>query len=341
MKELIRKNIRELEPYKCARDEFSGEASVYLDANESPYNAPYDRYPDPLQLALKAKIAKLKGTRASQIMLGVGSDEPIDLIERIFCEPQVDNIVAIAPSYGMYGVEASVNNVEFRQVALNADFSLNVERMLAAADAHTKVMFVCSPNNPTGNLLQKESVRALLEQWDGIVVVDEAYIDFAGDGKSWLSELDKYEKLIVLQTFSKAWAMAGARCGMAFASEEIISVMNNVKYPYNLSLLVQQYVSEQLDKTAEKEEWVRLTVEERKRMEKELNTLKCVVKTYPSDANFLLTEVTDAVGIYRRLVEKGIIVRNRNSVKMCEGCLRITIGTREENDTLLNELRKI
>lgn len=338
IEDLTRKNIRDLAPYKCARDEFQGEARIYLDANESPFNAPYDRYPDPLQKDLKKKISALKKVRESQIMLGVGSDEPIDLIERIFCEPRIDNIVSIAPSYGMYSVEASVNDIEFREVFLDENFAMNADKMLAATNSHTTVMFICSPNNPTGNIIEKTEILRLLNEWDGIVVIDEAYIDFAPEGSSWLTVLDQYEKLIVLQTFSKAWAMAGIRCGMAFANEPIIQLMNKVKYPYNMNQLTQEYVSRQLDKKEEKEEWVKLTISERERVKTELMKQSNVSFVYPSDANFLLVKMDDAKGTYLRLIDEGIIVRNRSNVRLCEGCLRITIGTKKENDELLKAL---
>lgn len=338
--ELVRPNIRHLKPYSCARDEFKGEARVYLDANENPHNQPYNRYPDPLQQELKGKIARLKGVRPTQIMLGVGSDEPIDLIFRIFCEPGEDNVVAIEPTYGMYGVCADINNVAYRRVRLNEDFTLDADRLLAATDAHTKVIFLCSPNNPTGNLLNREEEEKILRGFDGITVIDEAYIDFA-ETASWLSELDRYPNLIVLHTFSKAWAMASVRCGMAFASEEIIGYFNKVKYPYNVSLLTQQYVSERIEHRAEKEAWQEQLLEERERMLEKLSQLPCVVKVYPTDANFILTRTTDATGIYNRLVQEGIIVRSRNTVTLCENCLRITVGTREENDILLEALSRM
>ena len=233
LKQLVRDNIYALKPYSCARNEFKGEASVFIDANENPFNTSYNRYPDPLQLALKDKIAKIKGVRASQIMLGNGSDEPIDLIIRIFCEPKQDNIVAIEPTYGMYQVCADVNNVEYRKVQLNDDFSLCAKNVLAATDEKTKVIFLCSPNNPTGNLLNRVEMLQIVNGFDGIVVIDEAYIDFAAE-KSWLADLDKYPNIVVLQTFSKAWGLASVRCGMAFASEDIIAYFNKVKYPYNI-----------------------------------------------------------------------------------------------------------
>ncbi len=340
IEQLLRPNIRSLKPYSCARDEFKGEARVYLDANENPRNQPYNRYPDPLQVQLKEKIAQLKGVRPLQIMLGVGSDEPIDLVFRIFCEPKEDNVVAIEPTYGMYSVCAEINDVEYRRVRLNEDFSLDAEKLLNATDEHTKVVFLCSPNNPTGNLLDKGEIEKILRSFDGIIVIDEAYIDFA-DTPSWLSQLDQYPNLIILHTFSKAWAMASVRCGMAFASEQIITYFNKVKYPYNISLLTQQYVSERIDHREEKELWQKQILNERTRLQKELAKLPCVIKTYHSDANFILTRTTDANGIYKSLVQEGIIVRLRDTVTLCDGCLRITVGTRKENDILLEALSRM
>ena len=325
LKELVRENIWKLKPYSCARDEFKGEAKAYLDANENPFNTLYNRYPDPLQWAVKEKIADIKYVKPSQIMLGVGSDEPIDLIFRVFCEPKIDNVVAINPTYGMYGVCADINNVEYRQVNLEADFSLNAEKVLAAADKNTKVIFLCSPNNPTGNLLNTTEIEKILKGFDGIVVIDEAYIDFSDKG-SWISKLSKYPKMVILQTFSKAWGLAAARCGMAFASEEIISFFNKVKYPYNINI---------------KENWVKEILSQRTLMIEELEQLSIVTHIYPTDANFVLVKVDDANLRYKQLVDKGIIVRNRNSVTLCENCLRITIGTAQDNKELLNALRSL
>lgn len=340
LEELVRPNIFALKPYSCARNEFTGEASVFLDANENPLNGPYNRYPDPLQLELKAKIAKMKGVRVEQIMLGNGSDEPIDLIVRIFCEPKEDNIVAIAPSYGMYEVCADVNNVEYRKVLLNDDYSLDATRLLAATDARTKVIFLCSPNNPTGNLLNRQEMLKVVNGFDGIVVIDEAYIDFASE-QSWLNELNKHPNLIVLQTFSKAWGLAAVRCGMAFASEEIMGYFNKVKYPYNINLLTQQFVNEQIEKEQRKQEWVKMLLAQRDRLAKEFSSMPLIKKVYPTDANFILVKVDDANAIYKYLMEKGVIVRNRNSVSLCGGCLRITVGTAEENSELLARLKEI
>ncbi len=338
MEKLIRKNIFALKPYSCARDEFKGEASVFLDANENPLNAPYNRYPDPLQWKVKQKISKIKGVAPERIMLGNGSDEPIDLIYRIFCEPKEDNVVAIAPSYGMYGVCADINNVEYRTVLLNDDFSLDADKLLEATDKNTKVIWLCSPNNPSGNLLNRNEIKKVLNGFSGIVVIDEAYVDFSSE-ESWLQELDNFPRLIVLQTFSKAWGLASVRCGMAFASEEIIGFFNKVKYPYNVNILTQNLVSEELDKEERKKEWVRMILNERDVLTKNLTSLNIVEKVYPSDANFVLAKVNNANAVYNFLVEKGIIVRNRHTVQLCGNCLRITIGTKEENETLIQTLQ--
>ena len=340
LKELVRENIWKLKPYSCARDEFKGEAKAYLDANENPFNTLYNRYPDPLQWAVKEKIADIKYVKPSQIMLGVGSDEPIDLIFRVFCEPKIDNVVAINPTYGMYGVCADINNVEYRQVNLEADFSLNAEKVLAAVDNNSKVIFLCSPNNPTGNLLNATEVEKILKGFDGIVVIDEAYIDFS-DKASWISKLNKYPQMVILQTFSKAWGLAAARCGMAFASEEIISFFNKVKYPYNINILTQKLILEKLEQVEIKNNWVKEILSQRALMIEELEQLSIVEHIYPSDANFILVKVDDANLRYKQLVEKGIIVRNRNSVTLCENCLRITIGTAQDNKELLNALTSL
>ena len=340
LENLIRPNIWALSPYSCARNEFTGEASVFLDANENPYNQPFNRYPDPLQVQLKEKIAALKGVRPTQIMLGVGSDEPIDLIFRIFCEPAKDNVVAINPTYGMYGVCADINNVSYKQVNLNDDFTLDADKVLKACDKHTKVVFLCSPNNPTGNSLKRTEIEKIILGFEGIVVIDEAYIDFSNE-PSWLASLDQYPNIIVLQTFSKAWGMAALRCGMAFASEEIIAFFNKVKYPYNLNLLTQEAVYKQVENGEQKNEWVKALLMERKSLIDALQALPLVKKIYPTDANFVLVKVDDANKIYKQLVDKGIIVRNRNTVTLCEGCLRITVGTPSENKQLLTALQQM
>jgi histidinol-phosphate aminotransferase len=341
LKSLVRKNILNLQPYSCARNEFKGEASVYLDANESPYNWDYHRYPDPLQTLLKKRVSEIKKLRPSQIMIGNGSDETIDLSFRIFCNPGIDNVVAIEPTYGMYKVCADINDIEYRKVLLDADFQLDAEKLLAATDAHTKLVFLCSPNNPSGNLLKRAEMRKVVESFGGIVVIDEAYVDFS-DEPSWLNDLDEYPNLIILHTFSKAWGMAGLRCGFAFASEEIIELFTKVKYPYNLSGKVQQIVLDQLEVGSDyKMEWVRLILKAKKYFIEDLESLPVVKKIYPSDANFLLVKVTNADAIYKKLVEQGIIVRNRNTVSLCNNCLRFTVGTEKENTELINALKKI
>lgn len=339
LQELTRPNIWKLKPYSCARDEFKGEASVYLDANENPNNSPYNRYPDPRQSALKEKIVQIKHARATQLFLGVGSDEPIDLLYRAFCEPRLDNVVAIAPTYGMYGVCADVNDVEYRQVPLNAEFQFSAAELLARCDEHTKLIWLCSPNNPTGNNMQAEEIERILAGFDGITVIDEAYIDFSTQ-PSWLKKLDEYPNLVVLQTFSKAWGSAAIRLGMAFASEAIIDILNKIKYPYNISLPTQQQAIKMLENAPQVQLWIREILKERTFMQNELRKNKHFLHLYPSDANFILCKVTNANRIYAYLVSEGIIVRNRNSVTLCENCLRISIGTHDENQALLQALEK-
>ena len=338
--DLQRENIKNLQPYACARSEFKGNASVFLDANENPMNAPFNRYPDPLQVTLKEKIAALKGVRPTQIMLGNGSDEPIDLAIRIFCEPKEDNIISVDPTYGMYEVSADINNVAYRKVLLNDDFSLDAARVLEKVDSRTKLIFLCSPNNPTANLLDKAQMRRIIEEFQGIVVVDEAYIDFAPEA-SWLKELDKYPNLLILQTFSKAWGLASVRCGMAFASEEIVGFFNKVKPPYNLNFLTQNFVLKALDQAERTQEWVEMLLEQRRIMVEALQVLPCILHIFPTDANFILVKTTDATGIYQSLIQQGIIVRNRSSVSLCNGCLRITIGTAQENAMLIEAMKSL
>ena len=332
---LVRGCIAQLTPYSTARDEYQGELGIFLDANESPYENGYNRYPDPHQKALKAQIAAVKGVAAENIFIGNGSDEAIDVLMRVFCEPRVDNVVAIAPSYGMYKVAAAINDVEMREVQLGEEFSLSVEELLAAADEHTKMIFLCSPNNPTGNSFPRAEMMRLVEQFDGIVVVDEAYIDFA-EVESLKNEIAENENLVVLQTMSKAWAMAGLRVGLALASEQVVGLMSQVKYPYNINLATMAIVSElmeiSIDDKVEQIKSQRTMVAER------LAQSSVVKKIYPSDANFLLVEVDDADAMYDFLISKGIIVRNRNRVCGCKGCLRITIGLPEENERLLESI---
>jgi histidinol-phosphate aminotransferase len=338
LESIIRKNILSLSPYSSARTEFTGEASIFLDANENPYDNGYNRYPDPLQRTVKQVLAPMKGVSEEQLFLGNGSDEAIDLVYRIFCEPRQSNVVAPAPTYGMYEVCARINDVEYRSVALRDDFQLDMPAMLAAIEADTRVVWLCSPNNPTGISFATADVERILQATQGIVVVDEAYIDFASH-PSMLRALQQYPRLIVLQTLSKAWGQAAIRCGMAFASPEIISYFNKVKYPYNVPLPTQQQALKALGDVEGKERAVREILEQRKVVAEALLALPYCLKVYPSDANFLLVRVTDANVLYDYLVQRGIIVRNRNKVTLCAGCLRITIGTPAENQTLLAALR--
>ena len=340
LKELVRPNIWSLAPYSSARNEYSGhKAHVFLDANENPYNKPYNRYPDPLQTDLKARIAKIKGVDASRIFLGNGSDEAIDLVYRVFCEPGSDNVVAIEPTYGMYKVCADINNVEYRKVLLDDHYQLSAAKLLAACDAKTKVVWLCSPNNPTGNNLDRSEIETVVKETQCIVVIDEAYADFS-ENRSFRKDLALYPNLIVLNTFSKAWGCAALRLGMAFASAEIIELFNKVKYPYNINLLTQEQADKILDRRFEVEDWVRLLLQERTKVMKAFAELPICKKVYPSDANFFLALVTDAQAVYDYLVEKGIIVRNRTRVELCNNCLRITIGTKSENIELLSALRQ-
>ena len=331
---LVRPNIRNLKPYSSARDEFTGEASVYLDANENPFNPAFNRYPDPLQREVKEKIASLKKVTPQQIFLGNGSDEPIDLVYRVFCEPAADNVAAIHPTYGMFEVAAGINNVAYRKVLLNDRFDFSCDELLRATDSHTKIIFLCSPNNPTGNNLDRRQILKTIENFSGIVIVDEAYIDFSTQ-PSLLGELTHYPNLIVFQTFSKAWGCAAVRLGMAFAAPEIVTVMNKAKYPYNVNRLTQNHALQMLDQAGNKDEWVKILLYERSRLQSQLSELPSVEKIYPSDANFMLVKVSDANAIYKHLVNEGVIVRNRNTVSLCGNCLRITVGTSSENDSLI------
>ena len=339
LKELTRPNIWALKPYSSARDEYSGKAaSIFLDANENPYNTPNNRYPDPLQKELKALIAPVKNVKPEQIFLGNGSDEAIDLVFRAFCRPGTDNVVAIHPTYGMYEVCADINDVEYRKVLLDGQFQFKAEDMLRASDENTKLMFLCSPNNPTGNNLDAKEIITLLREFQGIVVLDEAYADFSNQ-PSFAGILDEYPNLIILQTFSKAWGCAAIRLGMAFASPDIIGLFTKIKYPYNINLLTQQEALRMMQRRYEVQRWVSTLLEERARLMEAFAQLPCCKKVFPTDANFFLTRVTDAKAIYNYLVDQGIIVRNRSSVTLCEDCLRVTVGTRPENDALLEALR--
>ena len=345
LQELTRPNIWSLAPYSSARNEYAGrEARVFLDANENPYNAPYNRYPDPLQLELKAAIAKVKGVPAQCIFVGNGSDEAIDLPYRCFCEPGVDNVVAIEPTYGMYKVCADINNVEYRPVLLDEHYQITADKLLAATDAHTKIIWLCTPNNPTGNCLVREEVIKVIENFDGLVIVDEAYSDFSSQMsfRQWSMVNGQWSRpnLIVLNTMSKAWGCAALRLGMAFASQAIIDIFNKVKYPYNVNLLTQQQALEALKDPFEVDQWVKVLLQERVRMMEAFRELPICEQVYPTDANFFLAKMTDATKIYNYLVDQGIIVRNRTRVQLCQNCLRITIGTKSENNELVAALRQ-
>lgn len=340
LQKLVRPNIQSLAPYSSARDEYSGhEAHVFLDANENPYGAPYNRYPDPLQRKLKDCIAQVKGIPAGSIFLGNGSDEAIDLLYRCFCRPGIDNVVAIEPTYGMYKVCADINDVEYRPVQLDDHYQMNGQKMLDTCDEHTKLIWICSPNNPTGNLMDHDEMMTVINMFEGIVVIDEAYSDFSRQ-RPWRLDLAHHPNLVVLNTMSKAWASAAIRLGMAFASPEIIAILNKVKYPYNVNQLTQQQAIQTLQATTDISRWVRIILEERTHMVEAFRQLPICEEVFPTDANFFLARVTDAPSIYNYLVDKGIIVRNRTRVQLCNNCLRITIGTRNENAELLGALRQ-
>jgi histidinol-phosphate aminotransferase len=312
---------------------------VFLDANENPYNGPLNRYPDPLQAKLKKKIEEVKGIPSDYIFLGNGSDEAIDLPFRCFCRPGVDNVVAIEPTYGMYRVCADINDVEYRPVLLDEHFQIKASKLLEACDKNTKIIWICSPNNPTGNSIDRKEIAEVLTRFDGIVIVDEAYSDFSRE-RPLRYELPKYPNLIVLNTMSKAWASAAIRLGMAFASKEIIALLNKVKYPYNINQLTQERALKVLEGKSDIERWVKLILQERVRMVEAFGQLPICEKVFPTDANFFLARVSDAKRIYDYLVDKGIIVRNRTKVQLCHNCLRITIGTRNENNELMGVLRQ-
>jgi histidinol-phosphate aminotransferase len=339
---LLRENIRKLVPYSSARDEFHGEAKIFLDANENSIGSPltkwYNRYPDPYQHKIKEKLSRIKGIVPSQIFIGNGSDECIDILYRAFCNPGQDNVIICPPTYGMYQVSADINDIEVRKAPLLENFQLDLIHLETLVDKNTKIIWICSPNNPTGNSLHREDIEMVLNNFDGLVVIDEAYINFSRQ-RSFLPELKEYPNLVVLQTLSKAWGLAGLRLGMAFASEEIIAVYNKVKPPYNISEAVQELVIKALDNIEDVNAMIRIIVEERKRLEELLPQLKVVQHVYPSDSNSLLVKVTDAKAVYNYLLAKGIVVRDRSNVKLCEDCLRITVGTSKENDELTAVLK--
>lgn len=341
--QIIRPNIKNLKPYSSARDEFKGEASVYLDANENSFGSPlpqaYHRYPDPMQYAVKMRLSEIKGVPARNIFLGNGSDEAIDILFRSFCEPGTDNVIIVPPTYGMYEVSANINNVELKKVPLTADYQLNLEGIAEAIDKNTRLIFICSPNNPTGNSINREDIETVLANFKGIVIIDEAYINFSRQ-KTFIQELTEYANLVILQTLSKAWGLAGLRVGMAFASEEIIEVFNRVKPPYNINEASQTLALEALQNTEQVNEWIKQTLQERDHLVLALKKFDIVLDIYPSDANFVLVKTIDANKIYEFLVSKGIIVRNRTKIELCEGCLRITVGTPLENEILINTLKE-
>ena len=341
---LLRENIKKLVPYSSARDEFKGEASILIDANENPFGSPlnhdYNRYPDPLQHQVKAKLSKINGVPSENIFLGNGSDEAIDILYRAFCTPGVDNVILVPPTYGMYEVSANINDVAFKKVNLTADYQLDLDGIANAIDAHTKLIFICSPNNPTGNSIRRQDIEAILNNFQGLVVVDEAYINFSAV-KSFTQELAEYPNLVVLQTLSKAWGLAALRLGMAFASKEIIAVYNKIKPPYNINQATQDIVLEALDRVDQVNDWIKETVAEREKLVRELLELDYVQHITPSDANFILVKMDQPREVYDYLVQYGIIVRDRSKVELCEGCLRITVGTPAENQILLEKLNQI
>ncbi|HSZ24442.1 MAG TPA: histidinol-phosphate transaminase [Cytophagaceae bacterium] len=339
---ILRENIKKTKPYSSARDEYKGNEGVFLDANENPIgsvtNENYNRYPDPLQHEVKDQLAKIKGVKPSQIFLGNGSDEAIDLLFRAVCVPGSDNVITTPPTYGMYEVSANINDVKVKEVPLTADFEIQTDKVLAAIDSHTKMIFLCSPNNPTGNSMKMEDIEKITNVFQGIVVIDEAYIDFSYT-KSFVSKLDKHPNLVILQTFSKAWGLAGLRLGTAYASEEIIAVLNKIKPPYNINQLTQKLALEALANQSKKEKMVSEIILQRDLLLKELSIIPFISKVYPSDANFILIKTEDGEKIYNFLIQKKIITRNRSKITLCEGCIRITVGAREENELLLKELK--
>ena len=339
---LVRESVRKLQPYSSARDEYVSDGSemIFLDANENPFDNGVNRYPDPYQRSLKSVLSEQKGLTEQQILLGNGSDEVLDLIYRAFCEPNQDNIITLPPTYGMYKVLAGINAVENREVLLTKDFEPNVTEILKVADSNSKLLFICSPNNPTGNAFQKKGIKELLESFNGLVVVDEAYIDFSND-ESWVSELKQYPNLIVTQTLSKAYGLAGIRLGICYASEEIIGILNKIKPPYNVNQLTQQRALQRvLHQDLVKQE-VKQILDEREELTKALKDLEFVAALYPTDANFVLAKVDDANKRYQQLLEKQVVVRNRSTQPLCENTLRFTVGTPEENKKLIAILKEL
>ncbi|MFC3414399.1 histidinol-phosphate transaminase [Algoriphagus hitonicola] len=344
LKSLLRPHIAKIQPYTSARDEYSGKEGIFLDANENPYGSiteqDFNRYPDPYQQQLKAEIAKIKQVKSDQIFLGNGSDEAIDLLFRAFCRPGIDNVILLPPTYGMYEVSAAINDVETRKVPLTSDFQLQTDRILDQVDSNTKIIFICSPNNPSGNKLLRTEIQRIIREFNGLVVVDEAYIDF-NDEPSFTTEMAEFPNLLVMQTFSKAWGLASLRLGMAFASQELIRILNLIKPPYNISGLTQDTVLKAIQNIGKVNRMIAEILEERAFLAKELKELTFVQKVYPSQANFLLIKIPNANEVYNALINAKIIVRNRSKVILCEDCLRITVGTRFENEMLLTALNKV
>jgi histidinol-phosphate aminotransferase len=342
LNQLVRSNIKKLVAYSSARDEFSGEAKVFLDANENSLGSPllkwYNRYPDPHQRAIKQKLSVIKGIAPEHIFLGNGSDECIDLLFRCFCEPGKDNVIICPPTYGMYEVSANINDVAVKKAPLLEDFQLDLVHLETLVDANTKLIWLCSPNNPTGNALNRVDIETVLNNFNGIVVVDEAYINFAKQ-KSFIQELTDYPNLVVLQTLSKAWGLAGLRLGMAFASAAIIEVLDKVKPPYNINQATQELVLKALDEVGQVNDMIRLLVDMREALAEVFRSMPTVEKVYPSDANFLLVKIKDARKIYEFLLGKGIVLRDRSNVTLCEDCLRITVGTEQENTLLVDAMQ--
>jgi histidinol-phosphate aminotransferase len=343
LENLLRDNIKKLVPYSSARDEFKGEASVLLDANENSFGSPlphhYNRYPDPLQHQVKDKLSAIKGIPGENIFLGNGSDEAIDILYRAFCKPGVDNVILVPPTYGMYEVSANINDVEIRKVNLTTDYQLNLDGIAAAIDANTKLIFICSPNNPTGNSIRRQDIETVLTNFDGIVVIDEAYINFSKQ-RSFTQELNEFPNLVILQTLSKAWGLAALRLGMAFSSKEIIAVFNKIKPPYNINQATQDLVLEALGNVEQVNSWIKETVEEREKLAAALSQIEQVHHITPSDANFILAKLEEPRELYNFLVNQGIIVRDRSKVELCEGCLRVTVGTAEENIKLVEAIKQ-
>ena len=336
---LLRENIRQMAPYSTARDEYEGDLGIYLDANENPFDNGFNRYPDPHNKRIRAKVSAMRGIPAEQIFVGGnGSDEPIDLLFRVFCEPRQDEALSIAPSYGMYRVAAATNDIRLTEVPLDADFRLNADALLAHATPRTKLLFLCSPNNPSGNLLDPEEVEKTIRNFGGIVVLDEAYIDFA-DHEGLLPRLSEFPNLVVLQTLSKAWGMAGIRIGFAFAGPEIVAAMERIKYPYSVNVITERLVLRELEREAIRREQIATLIDQRRKLVAALEQIPLIRRVFPSDANFVLVRVDEPRKIYNHLIERGIIVRDRSRIAGCEGCLRLTVGTPEENAALIDALQ--